>query len=86
MIVTIRLSNNNKLPNIMKSKYCILCMKNYSLKVMNDVAIGILKSGTCSVLFNKTTILQQKKLYVPFYRRFVCNIFFKKILKKKTLE
>ena len=47
MIVTITLSNNNKLPNIMKNKYCILCMKNYLLKVMNDVAIGILKSGTC---------------------------------------
>ena len=37
---------NNKLLNIMKNKYCILCVKNY-LKIMKDVAGGILQSTSC---------------------------------------
>ena len=42
MMVTIKLLNINKLLNIMKNKYCILCLKNYLLKIMEDVAVGIL--------------------------------------------
>ena len=46
MVVTIKLlnNNNNKLSNIMKNKYCILCVKNYLLKIMDDLAVGILRS------------------------------------------
>ena len=40
-MVTIKLLNNNKLSNIIKNKYCFLCVKNYLLKIMEDVAIGI---------------------------------------------
>ena len=29
----------------MKNKYGILCVKNYLLKIMEDVAAGILQSG-----------------------------------------
>ena len=28
----------------MKNKYCILCVKNYLLKMMEDIATGILPS------------------------------------------
>ena len=44
---------NNKLPNIMKNKYCILCVKNYLLETMDDIPVGILQSrnfGKCSML------------------------------------
>ena len=44
MVVTIKLLNNNKLSNILKSKYCILCVKNYLLKIMENVAVAILQS------------------------------------------
>ena len=40
----IKLLNNNKLLNIMKKKYCILCLKNYFFKIKEDVAEGILQS------------------------------------------
>ena len=43
MVVTIKLLNN-KLSNIMKNKNCILCVKNYLLKIIEDVAVGILRS------------------------------------------
>ena len=43
-MVTIKLLNSNKLSNIMKNKYCILCVKNYLLKIMEDVVVGILRS------------------------------------------
>ena len=26
------------------SKYCIICVKNYLLKIMEDIAVGILQS------------------------------------------
>ena len=42
--MTIKILNNNKLSNIMKKKYCILYVKNYLLKSMEDVAVGILQS------------------------------------------
>ena len=42
MVVTIKPLNNNKLSNIMKKKYCVLCVKNYLLKIMDDIAVGIL--------------------------------------------
>ena len=63
MVVTIKFlnnnNNNNKLSNIMKNKYCILCVKNYLLKIMDDLAVGILRSrnfGRYSMLsiFSKT--------------------------------
>ena len=41
MVVTIKCLNDNKLSKIMKNKYCILYMKNYLLKIMEDVAVGI---------------------------------------------
>ena len=44
MVVTIKLLNNNKLLYIMKNKYCILCVKSYLLKIMEDLAVGILQS------------------------------------------
>ena len=44
MVVTIKILNNNKISNIMKNKYCILCVKNYLLKMMEDIATGILPS------------------------------------------
>ena len=40
--MTIKLLNNNKLSNVMKSKFCILCVKNYLLKIMENVAVGTL--------------------------------------------
>ena len=43
-VVTIKLLNNNKLSNVIKNKYCILPVKNYLLKIMEDVAAGILQS------------------------------------------
>ena len=46
-MLTIKLLNNNELQNIMKNKYCILCVKNYLLKMMQDVAVGILESRAC---------------------------------------
>ena len=48
--MTVKLLNNNKLSNIMKNKCCILCMKNYLLKIVDDVDVGILRSrnfGNC---------------------------------------
>ena len=42
--VTIKLLNNNKLLNIMKNKYCMLCVKNYLFKIVEYVAIGTLQS------------------------------------------
>ena len=42
MVVAIKLFINNKLSNIMKNKYCILCVKNYLLKIMENIAVGIL--------------------------------------------
>ena len=45
MAVTIKLLNNNKLSDNMKIKYCILCAENYFLKIMKDVAAGILRSS-----------------------------------------
>ena len=44
MVVTIDFLNNNKLSRIMKNKYCILYMKNYLLKIMEDMTVGILQS------------------------------------------
>ena len=38
--MTIKLLNNKKLLNIIKNKYCILCMKNYLLKIMDNVTVG----------------------------------------------
>ena len=43
MAVTIK-HFNNKLSNIMKDKYLILCVKNYLLKTMEDITAGILQS------------------------------------------
>ena len=48
MAVTSKLLNDNKFSNIMKNKYCIVrvcvCVKNYLLKIMETVAVGILQS------------------------------------------
>ena len=44
MVATIKILINNKLSNIMKNKYCILRVKNYLLKIMEEVAVGILRS------------------------------------------
>ena len=44
MVVTNKLLNNSKLLNIMKNKYCILCVKKYLFKIMEDVAVGILQN------------------------------------------
>ena len=41
-MVTIKLLNNNKLWNIMKNKYCILCVTNDLFKIMEEVTAGIL--------------------------------------------
>ena len=73
----INLLNNNKLPNIMKNKYCILCVKNHLLKIMKNVAVGILESRACYFLSQLDFcrgILQQKKQHF-FYGRFVFNNF-----------
>ena len=43
-MMTVKFLNNNKLLNIMNNKYCILCVKNYLLKIMQGVAVGILQS------------------------------------------
>ena len=44
MVVTIKLLDNTKLSNIMENKYCIQCAKNYLLKSMEHIAVGILRS------------------------------------------
>ena len=68
-MVTIKLLNNNKLSNIVKNKY-ILCVKNYLLKIMEDVALGILESRVKLFLVNKFYfwggILQQKNCHSSF--------------------
>ena len=43
----------------MKNKYCILCVKNYMVKIMDEVAVGILQirnleSRASSVILSKT--------------------------------
>ena len=45
MVVTIKLLNNDKLSNIMKNKYCVLCVKNYLLKIIEDIPVEILPSS-----------------------------------------
>ena len=41
--MTVTRLNNNKFSNIIiKNKYCILCVKNYLLKTMENIAVGIL--------------------------------------------
>ena len=42
--MTIKILNNNKHSKIIKNKYCILYVKNYLLKIVEDVAAGILRS------------------------------------------
>ena len=57
------------------------CVKNYLLKIMEDVAVGILQTQ-----FNFWgRILQQKKQQFSFYRHFIFNVF-KKILQKELLN
>ena len=54
MAVTSKLLNDDKFSNTMKNKYCIVCVKNYLLKIMETVAVGILQSrnfGKYSMLF-----------------------------------
>ena len=41
-MVTIKLLNNNELSNIAINKSCVLCVRNYLWKIMEDVAKGIL--------------------------------------------
>ena len=53
-VVAIKLLNDNKLSNIMKNKYCILRVQNYLLKIMKDVAVGILQSRN----FEKKSMLR----------------------------
>ena len=36
--------NNNKHSNIIENKYCILCVKNYFLKILEDIIVEILQS------------------------------------------
>ena len=42
-MMAIKLLNNTNFLNIMKNKYYILCVKNYLLKIMEDVAVGTLR-------------------------------------------
>ena len=44
MMMTIKLLNNNKPANIMKNKDCTLCVKNYLLKIMENITVQILRS------------------------------------------
>ena len=44
--MTVTRLNNNRFSNIIiKNKYCILCVKKYLLKIMEDIAVGILGSS-----------------------------------------
>ena len=45
MVTNKLLNNNNRLSNIMKNKYCILYVKNYLLKIIEEVAVGNLSRG-----------------------------------------
>ena len=47
MVVTDKLLNNNTLLIIVDNKYCILCVKYYFLKIMEDIAVGILQCRNC---------------------------------------
>ena len=42
--MTTKVLNNNKLSNIMQNKYCTHCVKNYLLKIIEDVTVGTLRS------------------------------------------
>ena len=42
-MMAIKLLNNTNILNIMKNKYYIPCVKNYLLKIMEDVAVATLR-------------------------------------------
>ena len=42
-MVTVKLLNNNELSNFMQNKYCVLCVKNCLLKIVEDVDVGSLE-------------------------------------------
>ena len=41
--MTVKLLNNNELSNFMQNKYCVLCVKNCLLKIVEDVDVGSLE-------------------------------------------
>ena len=62
--MTVKLLNNNKLLNIMKNAHCVLCVKNYLLKIMEDVFVGILGSR---VILRKLFLVKLNSIFVADY-------------------
>ena len=55
----------------MKNKYCILCVKNYLLKMMEDIAVGILPSMNFKRVEDvKLFVVKQNSIFeVGYYNR-----------------
>ena len=55
----------------MKNKYCILCVKNYLLKMMEDIAVGILPSMNFKKVEDvKLFVVKQNSIFeVGYYNR-----------------
>ena len=56
--------------------------KNYFLKIMDDVAEGILEKKSILSFF----LVKYNSISVVFYGRFISNIFFKKTPEEKNLK
>ena len=84
--MTIKLLNNDKLLNIMKSKYCIMCVKNYLLKIIVCCSRNFAKQEFGKVesmlSYLGQDITTEKNNIFPF----IFNIFFKKSRGKKLLN
>ena len=73
-MVTVKLLNNSKLSNFMQNKYCVLCVKNCLLKIVEDVDVGILEIvESLHVILSKNTnrflgwdITTEKMIIFPF--------------------
>ena len=80
---------NNKLSNIIKSKYCILCVNNWKswrklLQNFGSRNFSFFKTfGKYSIFWGR--VLKQKKQHFSFYGPFIINTFLKKNLEEKSL-
>ena len=54
---------NNKLLSIMSNKYCILCVKNYLLKTIEDVAVVIAKQEVWKVERVKSFLVKHNWIF-----------------------
>ena len=88
-MMTIKLLNSNKLLNIRKN--IVFCLrKTTGCKSWKILQSRNFESIASQVTFSKTQfdfwgeMIQQEKEHFSFYRRFIFNIFFVKIHRKKN--